>query len=112
VAQVDPRPLEEATGEQNAAMHRLLELNEHLVTRTIQLENALASRVVIEQAKGILFARHRVAMAQAFDALRRGARSSRTRLHELAERVVAEPETPPEVARYLEGCSLDGCGDT
>ena len=72
-----------------------------LLERTRQLETALESRVVIEQAKGIIAGRHIVDMQTAFDALRRAARSHRVNLHELASRVVAEPSTPHEVARYL-----------
>jgi AmiR/NasT family two-component response regulator len=96
VAQVDDRPRSRAD-----AIARLAELNTHLVERTRQLETALESRVVIEQAKGILVGRHSVDLATAFDALRRGARSHRLRLHDLAARVVAEPETPAEIERYL-----------
>jgi AmiR/NasT family two-component response regulator len=83
------------------AVARLLELNAHLVQKTQQLEKALESRIVIEQAKGVLSARHGVDMPTAFDALRRGARSHQARLHDLASRVVAEPATPREIQRYL-----------
>jgi hypothetical protein len=66
-----------------------------------QLQTALDSRIVIEQAKGILAERFRLSPDQAFQGLRSGARASRTRLHELAARVVEQPETPPEVERAL-----------
>jgi AmiR/NasT family two-component response regulator len=69
--------------------------------RTRQLEHALESRIVIEQAKGMLAARHGLSIQDAFEVLRRGARSTRVRIHDLAARVVDEPETPPEITRYL-----------
>jgi hypothetical protein len=80
---------------------RLVELNSELLEKTRQLESALASRVVIEQAKGVLRARHGVDMTTAFDALRRGARSTQVRVHDLAQRVVDEETTPREIQRYL-----------
>jgi len=52
-----------------------------------QLQTALSSRVVIEQAKGVLFAHARVNMQDAFDALRRHARASGMRLSEVARAV-------------------------
>ena len=83
------------------ALARLVELNTHLLDKTRQLETALESRIVIEQAKGIIAGRHVVHVEAAFDALRRAARSNRIRLHDLAARVVAEPVTPAEITRYL-----------
>jgi len=59
-----------------------------------QLEHALASRIVIEQAKGILAERLGLEIEEAFDVLRYAARSARIKLQELAERVVREPRTP------------------
>jgi AmiR/NasT family two-component response regulator len=80
---------------------RLVELNSQLLEKTQQLETALQSRVVIEQAKGVLSARHDVDMETAFDALRRSARSNRVRVRDLAQRVVTEAVTPREIQRYL-----------
>ena len=72
-----------------------------LLERTIQLQTALDSRIVIEQAKGVLAARHGIDVDTAFDALRRAARSASTKLHALAAEVVATPTTPPAIQRFL-----------
>ena len=74
---------------------------EDLRERVAQLELALESRVVIEQAKGMLAARHHVDLQTAFNALRLAARSNHLILRELAHRVVAEPETPAEIVYQL-----------
>jgi hypothetical protein len=60
-----------------------------LLERTIQLQTALDSRVVIEQAKGILAERESITPGEAFDKMRREARSKRMKLHDLAQSVVA-----------------------
>jgi hypothetical protein len=53
-----------------------------------QLEHALASRVTVEQAIGVLTERWRVAPRDAFEQLRRVTRSHGMRIHELAKLVV------------------------
>ncbi|MGP3773000.1 ANTAR domain-containing protein [Streptomyces sp. SDT5-1] len=53
-----------------------------------QVERALKSRIVIEQAKGVLAERWGVSVDDAFDALRRYARSRQLRLSEFAVSVV------------------------
>lgn len=57
-------------------------------THTAQLEHALTSRIVIEQAKGVVSTRHAVPMAEAFELLRCHARSNRQMLAEVARAVV------------------------
>ncbi|MGW6022657.1 ANTAR domain-containing protein [Streptomyces sp. NPDC055099] len=54
-----------------------------------QLQEALVSRIVIEQAKGVLAERWKCTVDEAFAALRRHARSNRLRLAECARQVVA-----------------------
>ena len=78
-----------------AAAHRS-EL-EQLRERVAQLEQALDSRIVIEQAKGVLAERLAISVAEAFEILRYAARSQRTKLHEIARRVVEEKQTPAPV---------------
>ena len=81
-----------------------MELTAILARRASQLQQALDSRVAIEQAKGILAERYTIDIDDAFRILRRSARSNRMRLHELATRVVGSPVTPPEIRMP----SLDG----
>ena len=68
-----------------------------LVERTRQLQTALETRIVIEQAKGILAERFGLGMEASFDLLRRGARSNRIDIHTLADKVVNTATTPSEI---------------
>lgn len=77
------------------------ETEDDLRARVSELEAALESRVVIEQAKGMIAARHHVDLQTAFDALRRAARSNHLILRELAARVITEPGTPAEIVQQL-----------
>lgn len=74
---------------------------DQLRVKVAQLEQALSSRIIIEQAKGVLAERLATSVDDAFQLLRRSARSNRTNIHELAARVVAEPATPPEIATTI-----------
>ncbi len=56
-----------------------------------QLQEAMRSRAVIEQAKGILMARHHISADDAFRRLATLSQNTNTRLRELAARVVADP---------------------
>ena len=67
-----------------------------------QLEHALAARVVVEQAIGVLSERRSVAPREAFEGLRKVARRSGTRVHDLARdvvRSVTEDVTLPDELR-------------
>ena len=62
-----------------------------LLERVAQLETALESRIVIEQAKGIVARAAGVDMQAAFDLIRGAARSRRVELHSVAAAIVAAP---------------------
>lgn len=55
---------------------------------TEQLQAALSSRVLIEQAKGVIAERHDLDMDQSFALMRSVARSTNRRLRELAEAII------------------------
>jgi len=67
---------------------------ERLAVTVAQLEHALASRVRVEQAIGVLAERHRLRPREAFDLLRGAARSRGTRVTEIAQDVVASAANP------------------
>ena len=69
-----------------------------------QLQSALDTRVLIEQAKGVLAERHQIGMEQAFAVLRGHARSTSTKLTEVAAGVVTG-------AIDLSGLVASGPGD-
>ena len=81
----------------HVALQRLLEVTAASYEERAQLQHALTSRIAIEQAKGILSERLRVSIDDAFTVLRSAARSSGTKIHVLAARVVEEPESPVEI---------------
>ncbi len=62
---------------------------EQLRTTVAQLQYALDSRVIIEQAKGVLAERHHIGVDAAFEMLRSHARSNALKLHDVAADVVA-----------------------
>ncbi len=89
--------------EAEIAVQRLVELTGILARRCAQLQHALDSRVVIEQAKGVMSERFSLDSEEAFETLRRAARSHRMRLHDLASMVVSSAETPPQLSAQLSG---------
>jgi AmiR/NasT family two-component response regulator len=66
--------------------------------RQAQLQRALDTRILIEQAKGMLAERLGVGVQDAFEILRGAARSNRLRVHDVARRVV---EGDPAVGELL-----------
>jgi GAF domain-containing protein len=66
---------------QQRSLHRSHVLSE-------QLQNALTSRIAIEQAKGVLAERGQLSMGAAFDSLRRYARDHNLKLTDVAHAVV------------------------
>jgi len=64
--------------------------------RAEQLQVALSSRIVIEQAKGVVAERYACDVDDAFELLRRSARDSRRPLHDVAAEVVASAGTTSE----------------
>jgi len=64
---------------------------------TEQLQTALNSRIIIEQAKGVLAYAGYLEMEQAFETLRRYARSHGARLSEVAHRLVTGGILPREI---------------
>ena len=58
--------------------------------RAEQLQHALASRVMIEQAKGVISARLGVSVDEAFELIRRYARNNNRKVHDVARSVIDE----------------------
>ncbi len=70
---------------------RLEDSNAFLLERVAQLETALNSRIVIEQAKGILARALNLSVDQAFDVLRQTARNRGAKVHDLAATIATAP---------------------
>ncbi len=66
-----------------------------------QLQVALTSRIVIEQAKGVLAERLQITVDAAFAVLRAGARSRNMLLSDLAREVTSSNASPADLARLL-----------
>src|SRR6266496_151750 len=87
--------------EASAAIARLLAVTQATYERRAQLEHALHSRVAIEQAKGIVAERYGLGLDEAFQLIRRAARSHRIKLHDLARAIRPGEETPRELTAVL-----------
>ncbi len=61
--------------------------------RADQLQHALNSRVLIEQAKGVVMAKTGMSAQEAFEMLRTHARSNRVKLHDVAAGVIESQST-------------------
>jgi AmiR/NasT family two-component response regulator len=69
--------------------------------RTAQLEVALTSRIAVDTAVGVLLERHGLTRQEAFELLRRSARSHRRTIHDVARRVIASRTDVPEIRALL-----------
>jgi AmiR/NasT family two-component response regulator len=84
------------------ALERLFAVTEASYERRAQLQHALESRVVIEQAKGIVAERYGLSVDEAFAAIRRASRSNRMKLRDFAATIRPGEPTPPELAALLD----------
>jgi len=80
-----------------AVIHQVNE-HERLTGLTGQLEEALTSRAVIDQAKGIIVARYGCDPEQAFQRLVRVSRNQNIKLREVARILVEQAQHPPRKA--------------
>ena len=93
-----------AVGQEVAAWVALAVGNADMMARTVEelagMRAAMASRAVIEQAKGILMERKKFTEDQAFTALTRASQNTNIKLRDVADELVrtgALPERPPAV---------------
>src|SRR4029079_12686634 len=86
----------------------LVAIVDRLQERNRQLERAPESRIVIEQAKGVLVERLSLTPDQAFEILRRAARTQRRRIHLLAAEVISSRETPPVISVAAAALRVEG----
>ena len=84
-----------------AEMERLVVYADAQERKVSQLQIALDSRVVIEQAIGILTERFVLPVADAFEVLRAAARNSRREVRAVAEELRGSRETPVAISDVL-----------
>lgn len=84
-----------------AAVGRLLAVTQATYERRAQLEHALQSRVAIEQAKGIVAERYGLDLEEAFQLIRRAARTHRMKLHDLVQAIQPGERSPHELTAVL-----------
>lgn len=91
-----------AVGRALATMATIGIVNNHSTSTqtelSAQLQKALDSRIVIEQAKGIIAAQRGIDVSSAFDVLRKAARSSGRTLPGMSADVVANRVPPPQAS--------------
>ena len=87
----------EVDGAPGGAVDGLEPVLASVLQENAQLRHALQSRIVIEQAKGVLAERYALELEAAFEVLRMSARDHRMSIHKLARAVVESHETPPQI---------------
>jgi AmiR/NasT family two-component response regulator len=87
--------------EASVAVARLLAVTHATYERRAQLEHALQSRVAIEQAKGVIAERYGLEPDEAFQLIRRAARSNRMKLHDLVAAIRPGQPSPPPLAAVV-----------
>jgi hypothetical protein len=87
--------------EASAAIGRLLAVTQATYERRAQLEHALQARVAIEQAKGVVAERYGLEPEEAFQIIRRAARTHRMKLHDLVREIRPGKEFPAELVEVL-----------
>jgi hypothetical protein len=65
--------------------------------RVAQLQHALTSRIVVEQAKGMLAERYSLTPEEAYELIRLAARSNGMKVHALSHSVLSSPRQTPYV---------------
>lgn len=94
------------TDEAAIALGRLLAVTEAALERRAQLEQALQSRIAIEQAKGVFAERYGLEFDEAFELIRRTARSQRMKLHDLVAKIKPGEPTPAEFESAVRGLGI------
>ena len=84
-----------------AEMERLVVYADAQERKVSQLQAALDSRVIIEQAIGVLAERFVLPFAEAFEVIRAAARNSRREVRAVAEELRASRETPLAITEVL-----------
>jgi AmiR/NasT family two-component response regulator len=95
---VSDEPRDAELARMSAELETLAQYADAQEQRVGQLQTALESRVVIEQAVGMLAERFHVNVAESFELLRRAARNSRRELRALATETTQSRTTPFEIA--------------
>jgi hypothetical protein len=65
--------------------------------RVAQLQHALTSRIVVEQAKGMLAERYSLTPEQAYELIRLAARSNGLKVHALSNTILGAPRETPAI---------------
>ncbi len=65
--------------------------------RVAQLQHALTSRIVVEQAKGMLAERYSLSPEEAYELIRLAARSNGLKVHAVSHSVIDVPRQTPTV---------------